>query len=705
MIKPNYMENREISWLKFNERVLEEAISKDNPLLEQLKFLSIFTNNLDEFFMIRVGTMLDYLKYVPEYKDSRTGMTAQEQLEEIYKKVTKLYKIKDKIYKELMENLEKEGIKKEKISNLSKKEIDYLEKYFYENVYPFLSPLIIDTWHPFPFIPNKRLNIVLYLEVKKAEVLGIVSVPENIERIIMINKEEGRYILLEELILHFSKNIFSMYKIKESSVMRITRNMDIETDIENHEENIDYRQYMKQIIKKRNKLEPLRIELQSQIGEEFLNSLLKRLSLGKKQLFFSECPLDLNYFFSLNSILSQKKIMKLLYNPFSPVIHPLVEKRKSIVNYVDKKDLFLFYPFESMKPFLNLIKEASEREDIQSIKITLYRISKNSKIAEYLINAVENGKEVTVLMELRARFDESNNIEWAQKLEEAGCRVIYGIEGFKVHSKICLITYKKNRDIKYITQIGTGNYNEKTSMLYTDYSLITSNEDIGKDADNFFKNMSLGNLRGVYKKLWVAPSSFKQNILKNIDQEIEKVKAGRNGTVIIKCNSFTDKEIINKMVEASSLGVKITLIIRGICCLIPGITGKTENIKVISIVGRFLEHSRIYSFGELNEQIIYISSGDMMTRNTENRVEIGCPILDKEIKERINYHIGVILEDNQKSRILNSDGEYKKNISLSDKIINSQEEFITKAESTIYEVFDEEERVQRKSILKKIFHF
>ncbi|WP_291255493.1 polyphosphate kinase 1 [Fusobacterium sp.] len=704
MIKPNYIENREISWLKFNERVLEEAISKENPLLEQLKFLSIFESNLDEFFMIRVGTMLDYVKYVPEYKDSRTGMTAQEQLEEIYKKVRELYKVKDKIYKELMENLKKEGIRKEKINNLSKKEIDYLEKYFYENVYPFLSPLIIDTWHPFPFILNKKLNIIVYLEVKELEVLGMIPVPENIERIIMLNTKEGKYILLEELILYFTKNIFSMYRIKESSIMRITRNMDIETDMENYDENIDYRQYMKQIIKRRNKLEPLRMEVQSQISDKFLSPLLKRLNLSKKQIFFSECPIELSYLSNLSNNLSQKKIIKLSYNPFSPIVHPIVEKRKSVINYVNKKDLFLFYPFESMKPFLSLVKEASEREDIQSIKITLYRISKNSKIAEYLINAVENGKEVTVLMELRARFDESNNIEWAQKLEEAGCRVIYGMEGFKVHSKICLITYKKDKEIKYITQIGTGNYNEKTSMLYTDYSLITSDEEIGRDADVFFKNMSLGNLRGVYKKLWVAPSSFKQNILKNIDQEIEKVKNGGKGTVVIKCNSFTDNEIINKMVEASNFGVKITLIIRGICCIIPGIVGKTENIKVISVVGRFLEHSRIYSFGELNEQVIYISSGDMMTRNTENRVEIGCPILDKEVRERLNYHIGVILQDNQKARILAPDGEYRKNSNSSNKAVNSQEEFISKVELNTYDLLEEDEKVQKKNIFKKIFH-
>lgn len=703
-MKPNYIENREISWLKFNKRVLEEAMTKENPLLERLKFLSIFTSNLDEFFMIRVGTMIDYMKYVPDYKDSKTGMTAKEQLEEIYKKVTKLYKMRDEVYKELMLCIEKENFKKKNINELSKKEISFLEKYFFENIYPILSPLIIDTWHPFPFIPNKKLNIIVYLGTKKVEVLGMIPIPENTERIIMLDKEEGKYILLEDLILYFAKNIFSMYEIKESSVMRITRNMDIETDIENYDENLDYRQYMKQIIKRRNKLEPLRMEIQSQISEKFLESLLKRLNLEKEQVFFSECPIDLNYLSNINNYLPQSIIVKLSFNPFSPVVHPLVEKKKSIINYIEKKDLLLFYPFESMKPFLNLIKEASERDDIQSIKITLYRISKNSKLAEYLINAAENGKEVTVLMELRARFDEANNIEWAQKLEEAGCRVIYGTDGFKVHSKICLITYKKNGEIKYITQVGTGNYNEKTSTMYTDYSLMTNNEEIGRDGDVFFKNMSLGNLMGFYKKLWVAPSSFKQNILKNIDQEIEKVKQGKNGKIVIKCNSFTDKEIINKMVEASNFGVKITLIIRGICCLIPNILNKTENIKVISIVGRFLEHSRIYSFGEKEEQILYIASGDMMTRNTEHRVEIGCPILDKDIKDKINSQINIILQDNQKARTLDFDGEYRINYNLEDKPINSQEKFIIQAEENVYDILEDEIKSQRKNILRKIFH-
>lgn len=703
-MKPDYIDNREISWLKFDERVLEEAISEDNPLLERLKFLAIFTSNLDEFFMIRVGTMNDYIKYVPDYVDGKTGMTAKEQLKEIYKISKKLYKKRDEVFNELMVLLEKENLKRENIKELSKKEISFLEKYFMDNIFPILSPLIIDTWHPFPFIPNKQLNIIVYLGNKKNEVLGMIPVPNNMDRIIMLDKDLGRYVLLEDVILYFAKNIFSMYEIKESSIMSVTRNMDIETDIENYDENLDYRQYMKQIIKTRNKLEPLRMEVQSSISEKFMNALLQRLELLEEQVFTFECPINLSYLFSIGNYLPPNIVTKLSYKPFSPVVHPMVERKNSFINYIEKKDFLLFYPYESMKPFLNLMKEASENEDVQSIKITLYRISKDSKIAEYLINAAENGKEVTVLMELRARFDEANNIDWAQRLEEAGCRVIYGTDGYKVHSKICMITYKKNGEIRHITQVGTGNYNEKTSKMYTDYSFMTSDKEIGRDADIFFKNMSLGNLTGIYKKLWVAPSSFKQNILKNIDAEIEKAKSGKEGTITIKCNSFTDKELINELIEASNNGVKINLIIRGICCLIPQISGKTENIKVVSVVGRFLEHSRIYSFGKGEEQVLYIASGDMMTRNTEHRVEVGCPIFDKDIKERINSHIETILSDNQKARILEPNGEYKIICNPEDRKINSQEEFMLQAEKNVYEIIDEELKKSRGSFLKKLFH-
>lgn len=707
----NYIENREISWLKFNERVLEEAVSEDNPLLERLKFLAIFTSNLDEFFMVRVGTMNDYIKYVPDYVDGKTGMNAREQLEKIYEISNRLYQKRDKVFENLMKLLEKENLKKEKIKDLSKKELSYLEKYFFNNIFPMLSPLIIDTWHPFPFIPNKQLNVIVYLSNKKKEVLGMIPVPNNMERVVMIDKELGRYVLLEEVILHFVKNIFSMYELKESSIMSVTRNMDIETDVENYDENLDYRQYMKQIVKTRNKLEPLRMEIQSRISEKFLDALLQRLNLSEEQVFTFNCPINLSHLFNISSFLPPNITTKLSYSAFSPVVHPIADKKHSMIDFIEKKDLLLFYPFESMKPFLNLIKEASEREDVQSIKITLYRISKDSKLAEYLINAVENGKDVTVLMELRARFDETNNIEWAQKLEEAGCHIIYGTDGFKVHSKICMITYRKDGEIKHITQVGTGNYNEKTSKMYTDYSLMTSDIEIGRDADIFFKNMSLGNLMGVYKKLWVAPSSFKENILKNINNEIEKAKRGEEGKIVIKCNSFTDKDLILALADASDLGVKITLIVRGICCLVPQIEGKTRNIKVISVVGRFLEHSRIYSFGIGEEQILYIASGDMMTRNTEHRVEVGCPVLDNDIKERINSQINTILEDNQKARILEPNGEYKTvSSSESERKINSQEEFIRDAEKNIYKILEDEvkisEKIQsvKKGFFKKLFH-
>ena len=676
-MKLDYIENREISWLKFNERVLEEAVSEDNPLLERLKFLAIFTSNFDEFFMVRVGTMNDYIKYVPDYVDGKTGMNAREQLEKIYEISNRLYQKRDKVFENLMKLLEKENLKKEKIKDLSKKELSYLEKYFFNNIFPMLSPLIIDTWHPFPFIPNKQLNVIVYLSNKKKEVLGMIPVPNNMERVIMIDKELGRYVLLEEVILHFVKNIFSMYELKESSIMSVTRNMDIETDVENYDENLDYRQYMKQIVKTRNKLEPLRMEIQSRISEKFLDALLQRLNLSEEQVFTFNCPINLSYLFNISSFLPPNVTTKLSYSAFSPVVHPIADKKHSVIDFIEKKDLLLFYPFESMKPFLNLIKEASEREDVQSIKITLYRISKDSKLAEYLINAVENGKDVTVLMELRARFDETNNIEWAQKLEEAGCRVIYGMDKFKVHSKICLITYKDENEFKYITQIGTGNYNEKTAKIYTDLSFITSDEEIGVDADKFFKNMAMGNLYGMYKKLWIAPVGFKCNIIKSIEEEIKKCEEGKEGVVIIKCNSFTDKDIIKELIKASEKGVKIILIIRGICCLIPEIIGKTSNIIVISIVGRFLEHSRIYAFGTKEERKIYISSGDMMTRNTEHRVEISCPITSQESKDKIEHILEVIMKDNTKARVLQNSKRYLRLIpKIGEESINSQETFM-----------------------------
>lgn len=675
--KYGYIDNRELSWLKFNERVLEEADCESTPLLERLKFISIFTTNLDEFFMVRVGTLNDYMKFIPDYSDDKTGMSAKEQLLEIYKNSETLYRLRDYVFKKLDVSLRENNINFEKMSNLDENKIKKVEKYFKRNILPVLSPQIIDVWHPFPFIPNKKLHIAVHLENKKNKLIGIIPVPEGIDRIIVLDKEKNSYLLLEDIILYFAQDIFSMYKFIDSTVMCITRNADIDTDLEIYDDSTDYRQHMKKLIKNRSKLSPVRIEMQKKMNKDFNKYFMEKLNLKREQFFISETPLDVTYCFALENLISENLKEKLTYTPFAPV---QAVKTESMIEEVFKKDVLLHFPFESMKPFLQLIKEASNNSNVKAIKMTLYRISKESKLAGYLINAAENGKEVTVLMELRARFDEENNIEWAQKLEEAGCRVIYGTDGFKVHSKICLITYKDEDKFKYITQIGTGNYNEKTAKIYTDLSFMTSDEEIGIDADKFFKNMAMGNLSGIYKKLWIAPVGFKRNIIASIEEEIKKCEEGKTGTVIIKCNSFTDKDIIKTLIRASEKGVQVTLIIRGICCLVPGVTGKTDNIKVISIVGRFLEHSRIYAFGSKEERKIYISSGDMMTRNTEHRVEISCPIVSEESKEKIEHILDVIMKDNVKARILQNDKKYIKLLSKEDEeSINSQLTFMKEA--------------------------
>ena len=675
--KYDYIDNRELSWLKFNERVLEEADCESTSLLERLKFISIFTTNLDEFFMVRVGTLNDYMKFIPDYSDDKTGMSAKEQLSEIYKNSETLYRLRDYVFKKLDASLRENNINFEKMSNLDENKIKKVEKYFKRNILPVLSPQIIDVWHPFPFIPNKKLHIAVHLENKKNKLVGIIPVPEGIDRIIVLDKEKNSYLLLEDIILYFAQDIFSMYKFIDSTVMCITRNADIDTDLEIYDDSTDYRQHMKKLIKNRSKLSPVRIEMQKKMNRDFNKYFMEKLNLKKEQFFISETPLDVTYCFTLENFLSETLKEKLTYTSFAPV---QTIKTENMIEEVFKKDVLLHFPFESMKPFLQLIKEASNNPNVKAIKMTLYRISKESKLAGYLINAAENGKEVTVLMELRARFDEENNIEWAQKLEEAGCRVIYGTDGFKVHSKICLITYKDEDKFKYITQIGTGNYNEKTAKIYTDLSFMTSDEEIGIDADKFFKNMAMGNLSGIYKKLWIAPVGFKRNIIASIEEEIKKCEEGKIGTVIIKCNSFTDKDIIKTLIRASEKGVQVTLIVRGICCLIPGITGKTDNIKVISIVGRFLEHSRIYAFGSKEERKIYISSGDMMTRNTEHRVEISCPIISEENKNKIEHILDVIMQDNVKARILQNDKKYIKLLSKEDEeSINSQLTFMKEA--------------------------
>ncbi|WP_242844298.1 polyphosphate kinase 1 [Candidatus Soleaferrea massiliensis] len=673
------MQNRELSWLKFNERVLEEANCEETPLYERLKFISIFTTNLDEFYMVRVGSLTDLALMEPDEIDNKSGMTPIEQLEAIYEATVPLYALRDRALGDIEEKLQKHGIQQMRPSELTTFEQHYAERYFEEEVMPLLSPQIIDVRHPFPHLENKQLNIAVLLRHKGRTLFGIIPVNPALKRIIQIPQDSLRYMLVEDLILSYAAKVFDMYEVVESTIMCVTRNADINTDEGFFDEDMDYRQHMRKVIKKRERLAPVRLEIQSMISDEFSDYLCRRLNIKKRQIFVSRIPLDMSFIFSFQDSLPPALKQTLLNKPFTPQASAGVNPHESMTRQVLRKDIFLSYPFESMTPFLNLIKEAASDAAVVSIKITLYRIARQSKLAEYLITAAENGKEVTVLMELRARFDEQNNIEWAQRLEEAGCRVIYGLDGFKVHSKICLITRRERTKIQYITQIATGNYNESTAKLYTDLSLLTSNQEIGEDAVSFFKNLALGNLNGQYRHLRVSPSSLKPMIMTMVDREIRKAKSGEEGSIFMKMNSLTDKGVIEKLIEASMAGVRVQLIIRGICCLIPQVPGRTENITVISIVGRFLEHSRIYCFGKGADRKLYISSADMMTRNTERRVEIACPVLDQKIADRIMQMIDIQLHDNVKAREQSSDGRYTLRQSSGGQRVNSQEYFMEEA--------------------------
>lgn len=676
------MQNRELSWLKFNERVLEEANCEATPLLERFKFLSIFTSNLDEFFMVRVGSITDYLLAAPDSRDTKTGMTPAQQLAAIFAAVGPLYRLRDRSFEAVAKALSKKGIARCQVADLPEKEQRHLEKQFLKNTLPLLSPQIIDNRHPFPHIGNKQLNVAVTLRHKEKICFGIIPLPPMVERITFLEPAEDkalRFVLTEDLLCHFAHLVFDMYEVVERTVLCVTRNADIDTEAGLLDEDIDYRQHMKRVIRKRLRLAPVRLELQSQVGDRFVKYLCGKLHIGRDQVFLSRAPLDLSYCFALEGKLSPAQKLELLDPPFTPQRSALVDPGESMLRQALARDILLSYPFESMNPFLNLIKEASYHPSVLSIKITLYRIARQSKLAEYLIAAAENGKDVTVLMELRARFDEQNNIEWAQRLEEAGCHVIYGTDGYKVHSKICLITLRDRGRIRTITQIGTGNYNEKTARLYTDLSIITPDLSIGEDAVEFFKNMAMGNLFGHYNRLWVAPVSFKQSILARMDEEIANCRAGEPCGITIKCNSLTDTEIMAKLVEASQAGVKVQLIVRGICCLTPKVPGLTDNVSVVSIVGRFLEHSRIYCFGTGEFTRVYIGSGDMMTRNTEHRVEIACPIQDKELKARILQMVHVMLGDNVKGREQQADGTYLQRTPPADWPVGSQELFMEEA--------------------------
>ena len=676
----SYTMNRELSWLKFNQRVLEEACDDTVPLFERLKFVSIFENNLDEFYMVRVGSLVDISLLKNKKVDNKSGMTAMEQLKAIFKETAPLYKKKDKIFNDIEEKLQKYHISRLSMAQLSADEKRHIDHYFDKFILPVLSPQIVDMHHPFPHLINKSLYIAVMLRKDNNQMtFGFIPVPQMLPSILFLPSNDIRYVNIESIILHYADKVFDMFKLEDRTVICVTRNADISPEDEAFSEDEDYRHHMQKILKKRKRLAPVRLEVQNDADPQLIDFLCDKLQIKHHQVFKSGIPLDLSYVFQLQDSFNKINAKAITYSSFKPQPSPMVNKNESIIRQVIDKDLIFHYPYEEMDPFLLLLKEASEDPTVLSIKITIYRLANFTKIVEYLKKAADNDKEVIVLMELRARFDEQNNIQWAEELEEAGCNVTYGFEDYKVHSKICLITRVQNNTVSYITQIGTGNYNEKTAKLYTDVSLITANEQIGTDAANFFKNMAISNLNGQYEHLLVAPTSLKQGIIDLIDEEIDKVKAGKKGTIIMKMNSLTDRGIITKLSEASCAGVKIQLIIRGICCLVPGIKGKTENISVISIVGRFLEHSRIYVFGENEEMKMYISSADIMTRNTEKRVEIACPILDPYVKKRISEILNVQLHDNVKARVMLETKEYVRRIGDEQMTINSQAFFMEEA--------------------------
>lgn len=669
--------NRELSWLKFNERVLEEAENPENPLCERLTFASIYQSNLDEFYMVRVGSLVDQMLLAKDIRENKTNMTPEEQLDAILARTKKLNRKRDAVYEEIMEKLEQYGIHMLNFHKIEKEDRNYLDRYFEAEVAPVISPSIVGKRQPFPFLRNKEIYAVVVLETKKGkEKLGIIPCSSaGIQRLIPVPGKTGTYMLSEELILHFVSKIFKGYHIKAKSLLRITRNADIDADAL-YDEDLDYREFMVELIKARKKLAPIRLELSREMDGDVVETLCEYLEVDKNYVFRGDIPLDLSFVFQIQDGL--RKRTELFYEKRIPQKSPLFNSHEPIIDQIAKKDRFLSYPYESIKPFLTMLHEAANDEDVVSIKMTLYRVAKQSKVVEALIEAAENGKEVFVLVELKARFDEENNIGWSRLLEDAGCHVIYGLDGYKVHSKLCQIMKKKDGNVEYYTQIGTGNYNEKTARLYTDLSLMTADPKIGMEAARVFQALAMGETVEDMEYLLVAPRCLQNKVLAMIDEEIEHAKAGEPAYIGLKMNSLTDKRIMSKLVEASCAGVHIDMVIRGICCLIPGVKGQTENIHIISIVGRFLEHSRIYIFGTQERARIYISSADFMTRNTLRRVEVAAPIEDPDIRMQIQEMFVTMLSDNRKARSMNNKGIYK--IEPSDNApLNSQEVFLQQA--------------------------
>lgn len=670
--------NRELSWLKFNERVLEEAESDLTPLCERLSFASIYQSNLDEFFMVRVGSLVDQEHLSPSLRENKTQMTPEEQLREVLKTVRRLNERRDFIYAKLLGRVEEAGVRLVDFRKIGRQESEKLERYFDCEIAPLISPIIVGRRQPFPFLRNKDIYAVAVLERKSGKrKLGIVPCSAGVfPRLIEVSAGEKTFMLAEELILHFLPKVFAGYTIREKSLIRVTRNADIDADAL-YEEDIDYREFMAELIKRRKRLAPVRLELSRELDGEIVRALCKHMDVDKDHVFRNNSPLDLSFLFGIEDILRQKT--ELFYERRIPQRSASIASDRPVLDQIREGDKLLSYPYESMKPFLTMLQEAANDESVVSIKMTLYRVAKQSKIVETLIEAAENGKDVLVLVELKARFDEENNIEWSRRLEEAGCNVIYGLDGYKVHSKLCLIQRIENGHAAYTTQIGTGNYNEKTARLYTDLSVMTHDQAIGREAAEVFRTLSMGETVQETEHLLVAPHCLQNRVLEMIDEEIARARDGEDAYIGVKINSLTDKAIIDRLVQASCEGVKIDLIVRGICCLIPGVPGATENIRVISVVGRFLEHSRIYIFGRGARAKVYIASADFMTRNTLRRVEVAAPIRDERLKEEIVAMFDLLLADNVQAREMQADGSYVRRQPMGEEARNAQEIFYQQA--------------------------
>ena len=677
----NIFMNRELSWLKFNERVLEEAENEKTPFCERLSFASIYQSNLDEFFMVRVGSLIDQNNVDPELRENKTGMTPIEQLNAVLPAVRRLNARKDKVYASLMEQLELQGVRLVDFRKIGRQESEKLERYFDSQIAPLISPSIVGRRQPFPFLSSKEIYAVVVLTRKGSKSgkskLGIIPCNTSVfPRLIEVSAKDRTYMLAEELILHFIPKVFEGYYVKSKSLLRVTRNADIDADAL-YDEDLDYREFMVELIKKRRRLEPVRLELSRELDGEIVDTLCTYMDVPREYVFRNNTPLDLSFLFQIQDILRQQT--ELFYERRIPQKSPMFISGKPILPQVREGDKLLTYPYESMKPFLEMLQQAANDENVVSIKMTLYRVAKQSKVVEALIEAAENGKEVLVLVELKARFDEENNIEWSRRLEAAGCSVIYGLDGYKVHSKLCLITRREEGQTVYYTQIGTGNYNEKTARIYTDISLMTANQDIGREAAEVFNALAMDETVEETEHLLVAPHCLQDKVIAMIDGEMERARAGEDAYIGVKINSLTDRRIIDRLVEASCAGVKIDLIVRGICCLIAGVPGMTENIRVTSIVGRFLEHSRIYIFGTRERARVYIASADFMTRNTLRRVEVAAPILDEGLKNRLLDQFDVMLRDNVQARVMQPDGSYVRRERGEDAPLSAQEFFYQQA--------------------------